>query len=208
MKFNCIEEFLNYKTQCPFCKSQLSTQLASHLVNDADNRIANFYIKGEEMHFEYHSSYKIPGMIEAGSFYSFNVTLFTKRASIKYNVIKSIQHRGAVSADQFVKGFNNSKLFIGQYCLNSRCAAKYSFCSLPLFFDVWAQPKAKLREPETYFETFEVNKYSCVNSYTKNQMTVSTKDSVKRCTAPFMDLEHFGNAADLENRVRTLITFS
>lgn len=210
MKFKDIAEFIDYRGKCPFCKSALETRVASHLLSDDDNKITGFHIKGDELRFQYHSSYKIPGMATAGSFYAFNVTLFkTKSGRIRYNVIKSIQHPGAVSANQFVEGFNNSKLFIGQFCMNGKCLARYSFCSIPLYFEAWSQ-KPKLRDIETWSESFETQNYDCINSFVSNKMTIHSKinKEKKGFLTEFMNLENISDVTDLDSRIKTILVFS
>jgi hypothetical protein len=207
MKFESIDHFLNFKKVCPLCQSNLAMQVSSYF-NDADNRIEEQYVKGEEIHFIQHSSYKIPGMVSAGSFYSFNITLFKKNSSqIRYNVIKSIQHPGSVSANQFVEGFNNSNLFITASCINSKCTG-YSFRSIPLFFDV-NRLKPRLKELEIHKELFDTEDYECVNNFVKSRTLIYPKKQEERkaISIELLNLEML-SSPDLNERIKTVLTFS
>jgi hypothetical protein len=205
INFKNINDFINYKTICPFCKCKLSPSVKCFISVYSKAPFSNSKLKNDvfTFNFEYNlaSSY-----IRATG----NINILTNEIKFEISPYSEVH-----SYAEIIEIFEHVRPSIRLDCNNKNCFMDYYCCS-----DVLSCEKAsanwggayynfrdytRINPLKNYLELFQCDEFLVQNDFIYNETRIfKDLDLIK---LPLIDFKPF-NAEKLRKRILTLITFS
>jgi hypothetical protein len=188
MKFNNLNDLLNYRRNCPFCLTPLKATVETFWSENA-----NYSVKHSEI------------TTNTITFDLFDFCNFFVSISLQDDVVQWHHKHMMTSNVSFPIVFNGGRIYIAQSCINIYCQYHYVLASVALRMDY---DTSQIKKTSFSYETFRSQDYQCCNSYIRNNFSIwHIEKSSNVITHDFYELNSH-TTKNIDSRIKTLIIFS